>query len=150
MRCKILILTAFLIIFNGFAAAKEVAVKIKPEYKITTSNLDLKEGDILDFTVCEDVFVKSAPYIKKGQKVTGMVTSIQDNDYLVTPAKIYIENFRTHDVNNSPVKLKGIVYKSGNDHHVICEFIILELFRGGEVQIKPQKDVFTIYAEENL
>lgn len=150
MRYKVFLIATFLIVFSGSLKAKEIAVKIKPACKITTSNLDLKEGDLLDFVISEDVYIKSSPYLKKDEKVTGLVTNLEDNNYLSQPAKIHIENFRTVDVKNSPVKLNGIIYKSGNDHHVLGEFVFFEYLRGGEVQINPEKDEFILYIEENL
>lgn len=134
----------------GTAMAAETPVKIKPSSKITTSNTTLQEGDLLEFVVAEDVFSGSSLCLKKGQKVTGTVTSLDDNNYLSQPAHLYIENFKTVNSKNDPVKLKGIIYKSGNDHHIMGEFVFFEMLRGGEVQINPEKDEFTIYLEENL
>lgn len=144
----LLIVTLF--ISSGVVLSKEIPVKIKPASKITTSNLDLQEGDLLQFVVLEDILINSKPYIEKGQIVTGTVTSLEENNYLAQPAKIYIENFKTTNVNNESVKLKGIVYKTGNNHQVLGEFIFFDLMRGGEVQIKPEKDEFTIYLKESL
>jgi hypothetical protein len=149
MKKFILTIMALALVQN-IVLSKEIPVKIKPVCKITTCNLNLKEGDTLDFVVADDVFINSKLYIKKGQAVSGVATSLKDNNYLIIPAKIYIENFRTTNVENHRVKLKGIIYKSGNDHHVFGEIFVFDLLRGGEVQITPEKDEFTIYVEENL
>lgn len=147
---KIILLAIFALIFSNTVFAKDIPVKIKPMQKITTSDLNLIEGDKVEFATSEDVFVNSKLYIKKGQKISGCITSIVPNGFLVEPATIYIENFRTIDVNKNSVKFKGIIYKSGNDHDEITEFFMSNFLRGGEVQIKPKKDEFTIYVEERL
>lgn len=147
---KRITLIIFSLLITQVAFSKEIAVKIKPAYKISTSNLNLREGDTLDFVVSEDVYVNSRIHLKKGQKVQADVTSLEDNGFLVQPAKIYIENFRTLTSQNNQIKLKGIIYKTGNDHHMFTEFFVFEVLRGGEVHILPGKDEFTIYAEDNL
>lgn len=149
MKKKALFIFLFMIVSNAVFAA-DIPVRIKPEYRVTTSNLDLKEGDSLDFVISEDVFVNSKKYLNKGQKVTADVTSLEDNGFLVQPAKLYVENFRTKDAQNNLVKLKGIIYKSGNSHSALTEFFVFDVLRGGEVQIKPEKDEFIIYIEEKL
>lgn len=152
---KKLILFCFILLTSQqMLWAKEFPVKIKPVQKITTSNVDLREGNSLDFVVSEDVLINSNIYLPKGQKVNGTVTSIEENNFLVQPAKLYAENFRTTSINNKQVKLKGLVYKSGNEHQFFGEFVLAQIvqmfIRGGEVQIKPKKDEFTLYVEENL
>lgn len=147
---KKLLLIILCLMFSQSIFAKEIPVKIKPAFKITTSNLDLKEGDCLEFIISNDVFINSKISFKKGQKVYADVTSLEDNGFLVQPAKLYIENFRTINGQNHQVKLNGIIYKTGNDHHMFTEFFVFDVLRGGEVHIKPEKDEFTIYAEDNL
>lgn len=130
--------------------AQEISVDIKPEAKITTSNVNLQEGDCVHFVVKQAVLVNSKLYIKKGEPVYGTITSMEENGYLYKPATLYIDNFITEDTNGKQVKLKGIVYKKGNDHADITQFIPLPLIwlRGGEVQIKPEKDVFTLVSDD--
>lgn len=146
---KIVLLLFFLLISNNFVFAKEYAVMIKPANKISTSDETLKEGDFVDFVTVESV---SAPNFKlaKGQKVTGLITSLEPNGFWVKPASVYIENFKTKDSNNNLVKLNGIVYKQGSDYHNVMDFILIETIRGGEVNILPEKDTFTLYVEDNL
>lgn len=140
----------FLILFLFFlplvSFSKEIPVKIKPVKKITTSNTKLMEGDLLDFEIIQDVFVGSKIHLKEGQRVQGCITSIENNDFESQPAKIYIENFVIND--NKLIKLNGIIYRSGNEHASLSELFGPLGLRGGEVQIKPEKDVFTIYIEE--
>lgn len=147
---KVIVLIVFLLLANT-ALAKEITVKIKPEYKITTSDVDLVEGDNVDFVVSEDVFINSKQYLRKGQQVTGVVTSIENNGFFVVPAKICIEHFKVVSASDSKIKLKGIVYKIGSEHPKLNEIFIFDLLlRGGEVQIVPEKDEFTMYIEDNL
>lgn len=142
-----------LLFFPPVVSSKEMSVKIKPISKITTSNAELQEGDNVYFELIEDVLVNNSNVcIKKGTKVTGTVTTIENNDYLYTPAKLYIENFETNSVDGNVVKLSGTVFKAGNDHSEITQFIPLPFvyLRGGEVQIKPKKDTFTLFLEESV
>lgn len=150
MKKFVLILAVVSLINFSECFAKDIPVKIKPEYKITTSSVNLTEGDNVDFIISEDVFLNSKLYLKKGQKISGCVTHLQPNGFLAEPATIYIENFKTNDSGGSPTNLKGVVYKEGNDHHVFTEFFFFETLRGGEVQIKPEKDEFMLYVEEKL
>lgn len=130
--------------------SREIPVAIKPVCKITTSNLNLQEGDSVNFTVINDIVKDSKIYIKKGEQVTGTIISIEDNDYLYKPATLYADYFTTKNADGSIVKLSGIIYKKGNDHWMITQFIPvpLTLLRGGEVQIKPKKDIFTLILKE--
>lgn len=132
--------------------AQEIEVTIRPVQKITTSNSKIGVGDDINFIVDEDVCNNSKLVIKKGTPVVGVITNIEDNDFLYQPASLYAENFKSKDVNGRAVKLKGIVYKKGNDHSMITQFIPVGLvdLRGGEVQIKPKKDKFTLFVENWL
>lgn len=129
--------------------AKEIPIKVKPLYKITTSNKALKEGDSLDFFTTEDVYVNTRLIVKKGQKLQGIATNIIDNGFLIKPASIYIENFKARDENGKLVKFNGTIYSVGNYHKVFGEVFVCNIIRGGEVQIKPEKDEYTLYFEDN-
>lgn len=144
-----LFLILVLFSFGQNILADEIPVNIKPINKITTSNINLQEGDSVSFAIQEDIFVNSKLFIKKGTPVNGTIISIENNDYLYKPATLYADKFVTQDVNGQRVKLKGIIYKKGNDHWMITQFILfpLTILRGGEVQIKPEKDIFTLILE---
>lgn len=145
MRILAILLTFFLI--NNCVLAKEIPVKIRPEKKISTSDLTLLEGDNVNFIITEDVVSNSKTIFKKGQKVSGVITCIENNNYFIEPAKIYIEQFCVINA-DSRVRLKGIVYKKGSEHAKINEVLAINLIRGGEAHIKPEKDVFIIYFED--
>lgn len=149
MNKKVLLL--ILLFIGQFACAKEIPVNIKPINKITTSNVNLQEGDSVNFVVTDDVFVGSKVCIKKNEPVSGIITSLEENDYLYKPAALYMDNFVAATVNGKTTKLKGIVYKKGCDHSMLTQFIPFPFYwlRGGEVQIKPQKDTFTLILEDN-
>lgn len=150
MLKKIFISFFIILVSTNLAMAKDIEVKLRPVEKITTSNPKLVVGTNLNFIVDEDVYKKSKLFIKQGTNVSGIVTSIEDNDFLYKPATLYAENFETSDVNGKRVKLKGIIYKKGNEHEWITQFIPVAFvdLRGGEVQIKPKKDTFTLFVEE--
>lgn len=149
---KKLFLLVILLFIGKTSIAKEIPVNIKPVNKITTSNVNLQEGDNANFMIKDDIFINSKLYLKKSAPVSGIITSLEENDYQYKPATLYIDNFVVKDVNNKTVKLKGIIYKKGNDHWMITQFIPIPLMilRGGEVQIKPKKDVFTLILEDNI
>lgn len=137
-----------IISFGQAVLAKDIPVVIRSENVITTSSSKLQEGDKINFIVLQDVFVNSKLYLKSGTLVTGIITSIEDNDFLYKEASLYAENFITTDVNGQKIKLNGIVYKKGNDHWKLTQFIpfAMGILRGGEVQIKPCNS-FTLFLE---
>lgn len=144
---KKILLTLLVFSLSQTVWANEVLVEVKPQTKISTSNSKLQEGDAIKFVVANDVFVNSALYIKKSEVVEGVITSIDRSDFLYKPASIYAENFVTRGVSGKTIKLNGIVYKKGNDYWMITQFIPIPLFllRGGNVNINPKKDSFTLY-----
>lgn len=149
MLKKIFIIFIFLFSFVPAGLSQEVSVKIEPISKITTSNLKLRNGDDVEFITAEDVNSEKNLVFKKGQKIYGTITSLEENGFMNETASLYIENFYTNK-NGKRIKLKGIVYKQGRSHDMINGFLpgIDVLIRGGEVQIKPEKDEFTIYLED--
>lgn len=149
MLKKIVIIIISVIFFNQVVAAKEVPVKITPVAKITTSNNNLQPGDRIDFLVINDVDISPAKYLKKGDKISGVLINREENGYLGQVAAVDIENFRLESIDGRKLKLKGVVYKKGTYHDIINGFteVLLIYIRGGEVQLRPKKDVFTIYAE---
>ena len=152
MKIRLIILLAIFFMFNHPCFAQNVEVKILPAVKVTTSNRSLMEGDVARFTVSNDVYKGSKLLIKKGEKVEGVITKITPNDFYSIPATVYIENFKTKTVDGKQLKLTGFIDKSGNPHEMIMELITLvaNVVRGGEVQIKPEKDVYTLFLGEKL
>lgn len=146
---KVFLLLYSLIFLSQAGLAKEIAVNVTPAAKLTTANMKLIPGDKADFLVAEDVKIDSATYFKKGEKVTGIVTSREENGFLGQDASMCIENLYTINSSGKRVKLKGIVYKRGRSHDVINGFLepFIVIIRGGEVQMEPNKDIFTVYTE---
>lgn len=148
MKKRFLILIFFIFLLQVFPCiATEIPVNIVPANKITTCNENIQEGDFIEFIVAQNVNVKSKIFIPKGQKVRGILTTLEDNDILLKPASIYIEDFKTTDINGKEVSLNGIVYKKGNDHSLFKEIILIDFIRGGEVFLAPEKDKFILFLE---
>jgi len=149
---KKLLLILYLVFFiQPCAFTKEIPVKVETLLKISTSNVNLHEGDNLSLAVAEDVFLNSKLYIKKDASVDGVITSLIDNGFTCQEASIYAENFRVKTILGDVVKLKGIVYVKGRNHWMLTQFLplIYILIRGGEAQMLPSQDIFTLYLEAN-
>jgi hypothetical protein len=146
----ILGLTLFTSMFVLSVQAKELHLILYSPVKITTSDINLKEGDKIEFETLSDTYLNSKLYIKKGEKVSGIITYIEPNGFCCQEAKVYAENFKTKNINGEEIKLKGIISKKGRTHWMFTQFLpfIPELIRGGEVQI-TSKDRFTLYWESN-
>lgn len=144
---KKLFLIGIMLLFGQKLFAQTIPVEIQSKEKITTANQNLQEGDIIDFAVKEDVFLNSEPYIKKGEIVSGTITSLERKDFLYKPASIYIENFVTKNTEGQRIKLDGIIYKKGSDYWMITQFIPVPLFalKGSNAKISPDKDIFILY-----
>lgn len=149
MRKLIVSLFVFFILCNsGFA--QDIPVKLQALTKITTSNNTIQEGDFITLEIAQDVFVNSKLFIKQGERATGVITSLENNDFISQPASIYAENFRTVSVDGQTVKLDGIIYKSGRNHSYMTQYLEngFQLIRGGEAKIDPKKDKFILYLKE--
>lgn len=148
---KKIILSLILISLGLSSSAKEQVVTLYAPAKITTSDLTLTEGDNINFAISNDIYVNSKLFIKKDEKVTGLITSIEPNGFGCKEATIYSEHFKTKDVDGKEVKLGGIIYVKGRTHWMFTQFIpVLPTFiRGGEVQIEPN-DTFELLLEEKL
>jgi len=128
--------------------AEEIEVKIAPKYKISTADVRLRTGDSLEFVLDEDVYSGTVPIAKKGQSVLGTVTEMEENDFFIKPATLYVEDFYIADDSRKRIKLKGVIYKIGNEHKIISDFFFTDCIRGGEVHILPNKDSFVLYLRD--
>ncbi|MDD3436653.1 MAG: hypothetical protein PHC64_05830 [Candidatus Gastranaerophilales bacterium] len=141
----------FILLFfsSQIVFAKEIPVKIKTLEKISTSNPQLQEGDTISLTTAQNVYVNSKLYIKSGTPVVGVITNLTENGFTCKEASIYAETFKVKNIEGKKVPLKGIVFKSGRDHHLFTQFLpgFYEFIRGGEAMILPNKDTFTLYLE---
>jgi hypothetical protein len=148
---KKIILSLILISVGLCSFASEQLVTLYSPAKITTSDLNLKEGDEINFAISKDIYVNSKLLIKKDEKVTGIITSLEPNGFGCKEASIYSENFKTKSIDGKEIKLSGIIYKKGRTHWMFTQFIPLlpTTIRGGEVQIK-QNDTFELILEEKL
>jgi len=130
---------------------QNIPVQIEPASKISTSDVNMQEGDNINLIVVNDVYLNSNLYIKKSTDVVGVITSLINNDFTCQEASIYAENFRVKTVDGKVVKLIGIVHKEGRNHSLVTQYLPIGFYfiRGGEAQILPKKDVFTLYLDTN-
>jgi len=150
MYKKLLLIFLLTVFTHSIAFSQEIPVKVETLVKISTSDVKMQEGDDIIFVVADDVFLNGKLYIKKGTNASGIITSLVNNGFTCQEASIYAENFKVKTVKGVTVKLSGIVYKKGRNHWMLTQFIPTEMtvgnfIRGGEVEIMPQKDVFTLY-----
>lgn len=157
MLKRILLIFLILICFNNIAFSKEISVKVVPASEISTSNPSLQEGDNINLFTAEDMYVDSKLFIKKGEQVQGVITSLVNNDFTCQSASIYAENFKVKNTDGKIVKLSGIVYKNGRSHNYFTQYLpdhilhpgLFFFIRGGEAKIMPGKDSFTLYLDDN-
>lgn len=150
IKFKILSIVFLILFFLPVSALATTAVLVVPETKITTSNPNLKEGDSIYFIVVKAVFLKNKLLIKEGSITEGIVTYLEPNSWSGAEAKITLGQFVVRDASNKRLKLVGNVYKAGNCHEDCSALFHLWPIRGGEVQIKPEKDSFTLFLKEDL
>jgi hypothetical protein len=153
---KIFLILIIFLCFNNSAFSKEISVKVIPDSEISTSDGSLQEGDSINLIIVEDVYVNTKLYIKKGEPVVGIITSLVNNDFTCQNASIYAENFKAKNVDGKIVKLNGIVHKEGRNHSYFTQYMpdnpmstsLFFFIRGGEAKIVPQKDSFILYLDD--
>lgn len=129
----------------------DVAVIVKPVYKISTANPLLKVGDYLDFVVVEDVFHNEKLVLNKNTKIKGMVLKLEDNDYHGKSAEITIGQFEIPGSSGENVALKGTVNKKGETHEKVINYASYLIgpavfwIRGSELKLLPEKEQYTLY-----
>lgn len=148
---KNILLSLILLSVGQIVFAQELLVNVYSPTKISTSNLNLQEGDNVEFVVGDDVYLHSKLYLKKGEKVVGMITSIEPNDFGCREAVIYAENFKTKNVDGRVVNINGVICKKGRTHWMFTQILpgLPEVIRGGEAKITP-KERFDLYLEDDL
>lgn len=129
---------------TGCVFAEEIPFKVTPAQVITTSKKSaLNEGDTIKFKVTEP-----AGYLKKGDIITGVVTSIEQNGFAGAEAKVLIEDFKFENKN-----IGGFISLLGNQHGGLKEFANLLFYmftkyvRGGEVIVNPEECDYILYLE---
>ena len=122
-----------LLLFNSLPCfATQEIVRITPVCKVTTANDKYQEGDNVAFRV-----------INSDEIVDGLIVKYEPNGFAGKVAILVIDNFRSR---NNGQKYYGTISLTGNPHDQIMEFIGPENFvRGGEVTIKPNRDVFDLW-----
>ena len=134
-------------VINNAPKKKPVTViKIKPHNRITTAHDSLESGDIVEFTVTNDVYKNNKLYIKAYSPIYGILDYVEDNGWIGDNAKIGFKKFVTYDVNGVKTILNSDLNISGLDilkykHNKTAQFFnyIGVIFRGKEVDI-TEKD----------
>ena len=141
---RVLLITLIFVCTTNFAFAEKVLVKVTPAKTITTAKKNsLCEGDYVDFKTTENTKA-----FKKGEIVTGVVTSLEENGFAVKEARVLIEDFHTKDKT-----LDGEIYLHGGLHKKLNDFVEGSLpecsvwIRGSEIIIHPDEQEFILYAE---
>lgn len=133
MKQLFISLVAF-IIFAHPVFAEKTMIQITPTKKITTSNPKLTEGDYVEFKI-----------INTDKKLKGLITKYRENSFGGQNAILVIDQFQDP---TSQEKYEGTISLSGDEHYFAVEWFFLDyaaFIRGGEVHIRPNKDVFTIW-----
>ncbi len=129
----------------------EAPVRITPLKKITTSNPLLKEGDFVEFVVVSDVKITDNFQLNKGEKAVGMITKLVDNGFNGDVATVLIDQFEIKRESGEKYLFHGQIKKEGKNHDKAIGAYNYVLgpaafwIRGGEVQMKPKRDTYTIY-----
>ena len=117
--------------------ATKTMVEITPVKKITTSDNKLMEGDY--------VYFKN---INTNEKIRGLITDLKPNGFSGQEASLTITQFQTTTSNE---KYEGSITVKGDEHKGVMTFYewfvgtLGHFVRGGEVHIRPDKDIFTIW-----
>ncbi len=139
--------TKLVLFYSDYIKSEDTPVKIKPAQHISTCYDEIEVGDKIKFTTVKDVYKNSKLYIKKDTPIYGIVDYISDNGWSYDNAQIDIRYFKTKSVNGniitieSPVSINGfeILKYKGNRIAQFFNYCGI-VFRGKEVDIKPEKD----------
>lgn len=139
--------TKLVVFFSDYIKSEEFPVKIKPAQTISTCYDEIEVGDKLKFISEKDVYKNEKLYIKKDTPIYGIVDYVNDNGWSYDNAQIDIKYFKTKTVDGSmltiesPVSINGfdILKYKGNRPAQFFNYCGV-MFRGKEVEIKPQKD----------
>ncbi len=125
-----------------YSYADEMPITITPLCKISTADKNLHEGDRVDF---KDV--------KTGKIITGIIKELNPNGFAGENASMLINNFEYKD---SGEKLNGQIYLKGGEHpkyqHLADGGLVpvSVIIRGGEVILKPDKTILTIFFSDYI
>lgn len=126
-----------------FESLDELIVKVSPK-KYYTTRTKLKEGDLINFVLAQDVIIKDKTY-KKGTNVTARVEMVSQNGAFGVPSDLVIDNF----ILNSDIKLTGNIEKKGANRSLWvypCAYglswffgvsLLLLPIRGGHAKLRP-------------
>lgn len=123
----------------AFAGSK--AITITPVEKISTTDKNLHEGDVVTFRE-----------IESDKTIQGVIRKITPNGFMGQQAYLLINSFEYTD---SKQKLQGQIYLKGNEHKKYQDAAdggfapVAEFIRGGEVILYPDKTKLTLFINSN-
>lgn len=121
--------------------AEDRMITITPIKKISTSDKNLLEGDIVAF---KD--------IDSNKELKGIIKIIIPNGFMGKQASLLISNIHYTNSNNNYF---GQIYLNGNEHETYQDLAdggfvpAFEFIRGGEVILLPDKSKLTIFLNNN-
>ncbi len=139
--------TKLVVFLSDYINSEDTPIKIQPAQTISTCNDEIEVGNKLKFISEKDVYKNEKLYIKKDTPIYGIVDYVNDNGWSYDNAQIDIKYFKTKTVDGSmltiesPVSINGfdILKYKGNRPAQFFNYCGV-MFRGKEVEIKPQKD----------
>lgn len=147
------------------AFAEKIPVRLENTAMISTHKDEVELGDLVPFKVVNDVYLNNKIYIKKDTKVVGFVDFVQENGWAGSGAEIKFKKFVTKNVQNEVVTINYPITLDGNAERfaattnyattqspLYLSFMgtissAFMLVRGHELEIKPQKAVFSVFIE---
>lgn len=138
------------------AFAEKIPVRIAPAQIISTHHDEVEVGDNLEFMTIEDVYKNGEIYIKKYQRVVGVVDFFYPNGWAGDSAIIKINKFYTTDVNNKkitvnyPIEINGRSARASDVRYAFIEpslFYWLFVIRGAEIYLDPDTKMFNLFIE---
>ena len=135
-------ITKIILIFSIFCfmlpiKAQDRMITITPIKKISTSNKNLLEGDIVTF---QDINSKKT--------LEGIIKTITPNGFMGKQASLLISNIH---YTNSNDNYFGQIYLNGSEHETYQDLAdgglvpAFEFIRGGEVTLTPEKTKLTVF-----
>lgn len=149
---KFLLILIFVFIFIAPANAEKFPIRITPASIISTNKDEVEIGDWLRFTITNDVYVNEKLYIKEKTPIVGFVAFVHENGFCGDNAQIVINKFITKDVNAQKVVIPYKLVISGDDQNPdavknVFKIILASLFRGQEIYLMPNENVYNIFID---
>ena len=122
---------------------KRITLKLRPSTVLSTVHDEIEIGDIIKFTVINNVYKNNKLFISAGTPIFGTVDYLDENGWGADNAAIYIKQFKTKSINgkdliiNSDLKINGLDIIQYKSKHFAQFFNYISLpIRGKEIDIK--------------